>query len=168
MADGPLILVDGTVLAYAVGDAHPLRDRCRALLEAHGDGRLEMTTTVETLRAFLELRRRTGHASDAVELTRHLANALRPIVTTRADLERALNLLDAEPRLTPAQAILAAVAIGHDAEALLSADPGFDRIAGLRWVDPGGPAAAALLAREAGRVAQPTDDSHPEPAAIPA
>lgn len=143
-----MILVDGTVLAYAVGEPHPLREPCRRLLEAHGDGRLEMTTTVEVLHGFLALRLRHRSREDAVALTRHLANALRPIVTTRTDLERALTLMDAHPALAPAPAVLAAVALGHDAEALLSADPAFAGIDGLRWIHPASPAADALLAPE--------------------
>jgi predicted nucleic acid-binding protein len=141
-----VILADLTVLAYAVGDDHPLRLPCRQLLEAHGEGRLEMTTTVETLGAFLDLRLARHAREDAVTLTRHLANALRPIVTTRTDLERALTLMDAHPALAPAQAVLAAVALGHDDATLLSADPVYAGVPGLRWVHPAGPAADALLA----------------------
>lgn len=145
-----MILIDGTVLAYAVGEEHPLRAPCRELLEAHGDSRIEMTTTVETIESFLRLRLRQlpDDRADATTLARHIANALRPIVTTRTDLERALNLMDAHPALAPAQALLAAVALGHDAEALVSADPVFDTVPGLRWVAPGGRDAAALLDRE--------------------
>lgn len=141
-----MILIDVTVLAYAVGEPHPLRDGCRRLLEAHGEGSIEVTTTVETLQAFTDLRLHHRPREDATNLTRHLANALRPIVTTRADLERALTLMDAHPALGPSHAILAAVALGHDAEALVSADPAFAGVAGLRWVEPGSSAADLLLA----------------------
>lgn len=143
-----MILADVTVFAYAAGEPHPLREPCRRLLEVHGEGQLEMTTTVETLQAFAEIRLHHRTREDATNLTRHLANALRPIVTTRTDLERALALMDAHPALAPAQAILAAVALGHDAEALVSADPAFAGIPGLRWVAPGSPAADRLLAAE--------------------
>ena len=140
-----MILVDATILAYAVGESHPLREPCRRLLEAHGEGRIELTTTVEVVGAFLELRARLRSRADAAELTRQLAAALRPIVTTRADLERGLALIEAHPDLAPSQAILAAVALGHDAEALVSADPVFASVGPLRWVDPAGPAAQALI-----------------------
>jgi pyruvate/2-oxoglutarate/acetoin dehydrogenase E1 component len=53
--------------------------------------------------------------------------------------------MDQHPDLPPSRAVLAAVAIGHEAEALVSADPAFAAIPGLRWVDPGDPAAADLL-----------------------
>lgn len=141
-----MILVDVTVLAYAVGGPHPLRDRCRRLLEAHGEGSIEVTTTIETLQAFADLRLRHRSRDDATTLTRHLANALRPIVTTRADLERALTIMDAHPTLGTSHAILAAVALGHDAEALVSADRAFAAVPGLRWVEPGSDAADLLLA----------------------
>lgn len=141
-----MILIDASVIAYAVGEPHhPLREPCRRILEAHGDGRLEVTTTVETLQAFLQLRLRHRSREDATSLTRELAAALRPIVTSRTDLERALVLMDQHPDLPPSRAVLAAVAIGHEAEALVSADPAFAAIPGLRWVDPGDPDAVLLL-----------------------
>ena len=125
-----MILVDTTVLAYAVGTPHPLRDPCRRLLEAHGEGRVELTTTVEVLEAFLGIRAPGSTRDEAAELTRELATALRPIPTTRTDLERGLALYAAHPDLAPGQAILAAVALGHDAEALVSADPALDAVPG--------------------------------------
>ena len=140
-----MILIDASVIAYAVGEPHPLREPCRRILEAHGDGRLEVMTTVETLQAFLQLRLRHRSREDATALTRELAAALRPIVTSRTDLERALALMDQHPDLPPSRAVLAAVAINHEAEALVSADPAFATIPGLRWVDPGDAAADLLL-----------------------
>src|SRR5579871_5895007 len=47
-----MILLDTTVLSYAVGDEHPLRDPCRSLLTAHGDGHIEATTTIEVVQEF--------------------------------------------------------------------------------------------------------------------
>lgn len=141
-----MILVDLTVLAYALGAGHPLRTPCRALLEGHADGRLELTTTVEVLTAFLGLRETRASRADAAAATRNLTSALRPIVTTRTDLERGLALLDAHPGLAPAQAILAAVALGHDAD-LVSADPALAAVPGLRVLHPADPATAGLADR---------------------
>ena len=40
-----MIILDTTVLVYAVGADHPLRDPRRRVLVAHGEGRIEATTT---------------------------------------------------------------------------------------------------------------------------
>src|SRR3546814_18276501 len=49
-----VIVLDTTVLAYAVGDAHPLRDPCRRLLSAHAMGRVEAATTLEDRTSVVE------------------------------------------------------------------------------------------------------------------
>ena len=41
-----MILLDTTVLVYAKGQDHPLRDPCRELIEAIADRRIEATTTI--------------------------------------------------------------------------------------------------------------------------
>lgn len=44
-----MIVLDTTVLSYAVGTEHPLRAPCRRLLQAHGNGLVEAATTVARL-----------------------------------------------------------------------------------------------------------------------
>jgi hypothetical protein len=53
-----MILLDTTALVYAVGSEHPLREPCRALISAIGDGRIAATTTVEMLQQFTHVRAR--------------------------------------------------------------------------------------------------------------
>ena len=65
-----MIVLDTTVLAYAVGEAHPLRDPCRRLLAAHAEGRIEATTTVEVIQEFAHIRARRRTRPDAVRLAR--------------------------------------------------------------------------------------------------
>jgi hypothetical protein len=132
-----MILLDTTVLAYAVGEEHPLRDPCRRLLAAHADGRIEATTTVEVVQELVHVRARRRDRADAAALGRQVAEAFALIVTTAEDLERGLALFERHPALGAFDAVLAAVAIGHSADALVSADRAFARVPGLRWVDPG-------------------------------
>ena len=140
-----MILLDTTVLVYAVGDAHPLRDPCRAVLEAHAAGRIEATTTVEVIQEFVHIRSRRRDRADAVRLGRHYLTALAPFVTTADDLELGLDLFEVHPSLGAFDAVLAAVALGHGATALISADRAFGAVPGLTWVDPGSDALADLL-----------------------
>lgn len=44
-----MILLDTTILVYAVGTDHHLREPCRQLLEGVRDGRLRACTTVEVI-----------------------------------------------------------------------------------------------------------------------
>jgi hypothetical protein len=139
-----MILLDTTVLAYAVGDDHPLREPCRRVLAAHADGRVTATTTVEVLQEFLHVRARRRPRSDAAGLTAAYAEALSPVETTGDDLRRGLDLFVELPALGAFDAVLAAVAISRGA-ALLSADGAFATVPGLSWVDPAGSELGRLL-----------------------
>jgi uncharacterized protein len=140
-----LIILDTTVLAYAVGDEHPLREPCRRLLAAHANGTIEATTTVEVLQEFADVRARRRSREDAANLTRLYSVALSPIVTTAADLDAGLSLFERHPELGAFDAVLAAVAIGHAVDALVSADGAFAAVPGLVWIDPTTPAVDSLL-----------------------
>jgi predicted nucleic acid-binding protein len=131
-----VIILDTTVLAYAVGEEHPLREPCRRLLAAHASGTIEATTTVEVLQEFAHLRARRHSREDAVNLTRLYVVALGPIVTTAADLDAGLTLFGQHPELGAFDAVLAAVALSRGAEALVSADRAFASVPELAWIDP--------------------------------
>ena len=75
-----MILLDTTVLVYAKGQDHPLRDPCRELIAAVAEQRIEATTTVEVIQEFVHVRsRRTGRA-DAAALGRDYAELLAPLL----------------------------------------------------------------------------------------
>ena len=140
-----MIVLDTTVLAYAVGAEHPLRGPCRRLLEAHADGRVDATTTVEVIQEFVHIRSRRRSRPDAILVARQYAAAFDLLVTTPDDLDRALGLFERHAALGAFDAVLAAVALARGAEALVSADQAFASIPGLPWVDPAGPAVRRLL-----------------------
>jgi predicted nucleic acid-binding protein len=140
-----VIILDTTVLAYAVGDEHPLREPCRAVLAAHADGRVEATTTVEVVQEFAHIRARRRTRRDAIELARLYAAAFDLLITTPEDLDRGLDLFEQHAEVGAFDAVLAAVALERQVEALVSADRAFASVPGLPWVDPLSPALEALL-----------------------
>ena len=140
-----MIILDTTILAYAVGEDHPLRDPCRQLLAAHADGRVEATTTVEVIQEFAHIRARRRTRADAIHLARRYMAAFSLLVTTPDDLDRGLELFEQYPALGAFDAVLAAVAMERRAQALVSADRAFASIAGLPLVDPATPAMLRLL-----------------------
>ena len=140
-----MIILDTTVLAYAVGGDHPLRDPCRRLLMAHGDGRVEAATTVEVIQEFAHIRARRMGRFEAVRLARQYAAAFSLLVATPDDLERGLGLFELFPALGAFDAVLAAIAIDRRAEALVSADRAFASVPGLRWIDPATPTLERLI-----------------------
>jgi hypothetical protein len=142
-----VILVDTTVLSYAVGVEHPLREPCRRLLRAHGDEQIDATTTVEVIQEFLHVRARRRSHSDAVALARHYVSALAPLATRPEDLDLGLTLFERHATLGAFDSVLAAVALNQRVEALVSADRAFRDVPGLRWVDPATPEVDHLIGR---------------------
>jgi uncharacterized protein len=141
-----LIILDTSILVFAVGAEHPQREPSRRILEAHASGRSDCTTTVEVIQEFLHVHARRRPRADAAEIARRYRQAFDPLITQPADLERALELFVRHPRLGAFDSVLAAVALNRSAEALVSPDRAYGDVDGLRWVDPAGPDLDALLA----------------------
>lgn len=140
-----MMVLDTTILAYAVGEEHPLREPCRRLLAAHADERIEATTTVEVIQEFVHIRARRRTRPDAIHVGRQYAAAFSLLITTPEDLNRGLGLFEQHPALGAFDAVLAAVAIHRSAQALVSADRAFASVSGLMWMDPASPEMARLI-----------------------
>lgn len=140
-----MIVLDTTVLAYAVGMEHPLRDPCRNLLRSHADGLVEAATTVEVVQEFAHIRARRRTRKDAASLARQYAESLTLLMANAEDLDLGLIFFERYPRLGAFDSVLAAVALNRGAEALVSADSAFGEVSQLRWIDPVTPALAHLL-----------------------
>ncbi len=143
-----MIVVDTTVLVYAVGGDHALAEPCRELVRRIGRGQARATTTLEVLQEFAHVRARRRGRPDAVSLTRRFATLFHPPVEPQpSDLERGLGLFVRYEQLGAFDAVLAAVALRVGAEGFVSADRRFAGIDGLPVLDP---AAAGFLDAIAG------------------
>jgi predicted nucleic acid-binding protein len=140
------MLLDTTVLAYAIGEDHPLRDPCRTIIDAVGDGRMVATTTVEVIQELVHVHSRRGRRPSAIRHGRDFIRLLAPLRTAETeDLEAGLMLLSSHPSLGVFDAVLAAVAMRPDPCVLVSADRAFRSVPGLRHIDPGDSRALAAL-----------------------
>lgn len=141
-----MIVLDTTVLVYAVGAEHPLRQPCRALIEAVRDGTVAATTTVEVVQEFAHVRARRQGRADAAGVARSYATLLAPLIVVDADdLRAGLDLFERHARLGAFDGVLAAAAVQHRARGLVSADGAFAHVDGLRHLDPARPDFLALL-----------------------
>lgn len=132
-----MIVLDTTVLVYAKGAVHPLRDPCRELIEAIAEGDLDATSTPEVIQEFAHVRGRRRGRADAATLGQDYNQLLSPLLSvTGEDLERGLSLFEHHERLGAFDAVLAATAISTGATALVSADTAFAAIPELRHVLP--------------------------------
>lgn len=140
-----MILLDTTVLVYAVGADHPLREPCRGVLLAHADGRIEAATTIEILQEFTHVRAQRRPRSDAVSVARHYRQALPLITVDSNDFELGLTLFEAHPALGAFDAVVAAIALNRSCEALISADRAFGTVPQLPWIDAASPMLNQLI-----------------------
>ncbi len=132
-----MIVLDTTVLVYAKGAEHPLRDPCRRLVAAIAAGRIEAATTAEVIQEFVHVRARRRDRGDAAALGRDYAELLAPLLhVTREDLLRGLSLFERTERLGAFDSVLAAAALAAGSVALVSSDPAFADVPDLAHVIP--------------------------------
>lgn len=143
-----MIVLDTTVLVYAVGTDHRLRDPCRELVRAVAAGEIEATTSIEVIQEFVHVRARRRGGTDAVRVGSDYAEILAPLLIVDAsDLLSGLALFERGERLGAFDAVLAATASARGATALVSADAAFRLASDVRHVIPDADGVAQLLAR---------------------
>ena len=142
-----MIVLDTSVLVYAVGAEHPLRTPCVDVLTAVAEGVVDATTTTGVLQEFVQVRSRRRTRADAVRLARRYASLLSPLLPdSELVLREALGIFEEADRLGSFDAVLAAAALEVGASALVSADRAFADVPGLTQVFPDKEGVAALLA----------------------
>jgi predicted nucleic acid-binding protein len=133
-----LILLDANVLMYAAGREHPHKRASADLVDRIGRGTVDAAIDAEILQEILHryrALRRPGDGFRLYDLTRTVVRTVLPV--TDAVMDEARSLLESHPRLSARDAVHAAVSIVFSANAFCSYDRDFDRIEGLRRVEPG-------------------------------
>ena len=141
-----MIIVDTTVLIYAVGSDHPFRVPSRTLVEAVSTGAVRATTTIEVLQEFAHVRARRRGRADAVQLASSFADLLAPLIPVQEPQLRAgLELWRRHDEMGCFDAVLAAVALDVGASSIVSADRAFATVQGVDHTMPDEAGVAALL-----------------------
>jgi predicted nucleic acid-binding protein len=141
-----VIVLDTTVLVYAVGTDHPLREPCQELIRAIAGGTVLATTTIEVIQEFAHVRARRRDRKDAADLARDYIELLSPLlIVEETDLREGLRLFEEGTGFGSFDAVLAAAAHAAGAEALVSADAGFSGIAAVRHIVPDAEGVRRLL-----------------------
>ncbi len=130
-----MLVLDTSVLVYATGADHPLREPAVRLLHDVVASRVSATTTPEVLQEYAHVRARRRDRADAFAQTERFAELLGPltVVSTRDVLE-GLRIWSQTSSLGAVDSVVAAVAIAHGWEAV-SADRSFSSVTGLQWID---------------------------------
>jgi len=138
-----VIVVDTTVLVYAVGAEHPLKQPCLDLLRLRTDS---LTTTAGVIQEFVHVRSRRRPRPEAVGLATAYLRLLSPLLDVPgAAVEDALELLEKHEGLGAFDAVLAATARSAKCEALVTADRAIGAVSGLTVVHPDTTGIARLI-----------------------
>lgn len=141
-----MIVVDTTVLVYAVGDVHEFREPCRELVAAIQRGDIGATTTAEVIQEFVHVRARRRSRDDAAGLGEAYLTMFSPLlVLEESDVRAGLDVFRRHSGLGSFDAMLAAAAISVDASALVSADRGFATVDDVHHVVPDEHGVSALI-----------------------
>jgi len=131
------LFLDTNILMYAAGVPHPLRDPCRASLRRAVALHIPLVANAEVLqeilyRYFSINRRDTAESvyGSAIDLCDEI------LAVTENDTARALELLLADVRMSPRDAIHVATMQSAGLRRILSTDRDFDAVAGVERVDP--------------------------------
>jgi uncharacterized protein len=132
-----MILVDSSILMYASGGDHPHRASSAAFLERVADGKVQAAINAELLQEILHRYRsldRWEEGRSVYDAARMLFEHVLPITGDVVDLAR--RMLDEYPWLGGRDAVHAAVVEVYELKGICSFDRVFDRIHGLRRVEP--------------------------------
>jgi predicted nucleic acid-binding protein len=134
-----VIILDATILVYAVGSDHGLRAPSRALVELVRDGEVGASTTVEVIQEFAHVCARRRPRPEAATRAREYARGLAPLIRPdEDDLFEGLGLFKDSDDLGPFDGVLAATALRRE-WAVASADHSFGQVDGLVYLDPSSP-----------------------------
>ena len=130
------VLVDSSILIYALGDPHPARDSCRRFLREATSGNGRAYASVEMFQETLRHRmRRTGDRAVAITEIREAEPMFITLNFDHEVLERALDLIE-HSEVRGRDAVHAANALTYGIETIASTDAAFDGVRGLRRLDP--------------------------------
>ena len=129
--------IDTSIVMYAVGSDHPLRDPCVRILDQVSSGTIDAVTSAEVVQEivhrYLSIRR-PGAAARVATLAMDLFAPVLPI--THALMRRVPELAERYPTLDARDLVHVATCIHEGITEIVSPDTGFDGVAELRRLDP--------------------------------
>lgn len=132
-----MIFLDTNILIYAVGAPHPLQAACQRVVQQARDGSLECNINTETIQEIMHVLTRRGQSGHANRLAQDLCNMFPQMLPVlREDMLDALALLRQNPALPARDAVHAATMRRTGIAEIMSMDPHFDRIPGIRRILP--------------------------------
>lgn len=126
---------DTTVLAHAYGGAHPQQVPCQQILRRVATHAEDIHLSTEAIQEFIHHRMRRVDREVALRDARDVVDTCVLHPFDAAVLARSLDLI-ATTSIRGRDAVHAATALENGFTEIISADPDFDSVPGLRRIDP--------------------------------
>ena len=130
--------VDANIPIYAAGREHQYREPCVRIIRAIADNPAHFMTDAEVLQELVHHYRRTNRWTIGREIFRRFETLLQGRIepTHPEDVSRAARMADAGHQSTTRDLVHASVMRRYGTSLCISADTDFDRIPGVRRLDP--------------------------------
>ncbi|MEK6656431.1 MAG: type II toxin-antitoxin system VapC family toxin [Nitrospirota bacterium] len=131
------VFLDANIIMYALGKEHPFKAPCRKYLEKIKEGELLVVSNTEVLQEILHRYfsiRMPDLAEAALEALKAFCREIYPI--RLSEIEKAYGLLKEFPSINARDAVHAATMLNNSIEKILSVDPHFDAIRGIKRISP--------------------------------
>ena len=135
--DKDAYFLDASVLMYAAGGPHPLRELCRTTLELAVTRRVRLVSSSEVLQEILHRYFSIGRPDAARTVYRAATTLCADILAIDIQhTNRALELLLESPQLSPRDAVHVATMESHGLRRILTTDRDFDSIESVDRIEP--------------------------------
>jgi predicted nucleic acid-binding protein len=132
------VFIDVNIPMYAAGTPHPLREPSQQVIKALASGQLDASTDAEVFQEILYRYLHIGERQKGFMIfdlfRRIMLGHILPI--DDMDVQRARDLAEAYPALSPRDLIHVSVMIRHDLKTIVTADSGFDNVQEVVRLDP--------------------------------
>ena len=131
------VFVDANIIMYTVGAEHPLKKPCRDIVRRITEGEIDAVADTEVFQEILYrywAQKKLSAGISTYNDFRGLVSLVYAI--TADDMDKARDLLAEFPRLTPRDAVHAAVMHNNDIREIYTADRHFDELPKIRRLGP--------------------------------
>jgi predicted nucleic acid-binding protein len=131
------VFIDTSVLMYAAGGEHPLREPCRVIVDRISEGDLDAVTSVEVVQEILHRYRSIRQPEGGATLATKTMDLFAPVLPiTHGLMRRVPPLAQRYPRLAARDLVHLATCIHEGIEEIVTTDRGFDAVREVRRIDP--------------------------------
>lgn len=131
------VFIDTSVVMYAAGVDHPLRDPCQRIIDGISDGTIDAVTSAEVIQEILHRFLAIGREEQGATLIERTQDLMAPVLPITHALMRRVPLLAGRyPSLSARDLVHVATCIHEGIGEIISADRGFDGVTEVRRIDP--------------------------------